>query len=299
MIMKKLFFLFLIGYTSIAFSQAGKSGLKFLNFSESRLVSLGESFVTTSINSSATVGNPSLLVFSNKSDIKIGIMKYIENIDNQFLFAKTELFDNFSIGFHIISTEVPDMEYRTQPGEAQSTFSSQDLSTGLSFAYKISDDIYAGMTAKYVFEKIFIEENDGIAFDLGGAYKPVKNLLIGLSINNIGKTSKMVNESTSLPTTISFGGNYLFEFPELNIGSLAIFEFHNNIIENKTHLSFGGEFMYNNQIFFRLGYISGYESKGLTTGMGLRYKFLNLDYSFVPFSLNFGSSNIITLGFEF
>ncbi|MBK7255107.1 MAG: hypothetical protein IPI04_14670 [Ignavibacteria bacterium] len=46
----------------------------------------------------------------------------------------------------------------------------------------------------------------------------------------------------------------------------------------------------------RLGYQTEYDNKGLTTGIGFKYKSINIDYAFVPYNSEFGSSNTFRWG---
>ena len=45
--------------------------------------------------------------------------------------------------------------------------------------------------------------------------------------------------------------------------------------------------------------MSGYESKGLTTGLGLKWEGLNFDYAFTPYSYELGSAHTISLMYSF
>lgn len=297
--MKKIFFIFLYFLPIFVYSQGGKSGLKFLLSYDSRLTSLGESFTTNSEGASAILGNPSGLLTKGKTNLELGIKQYIQNVSTQFLLAQTNINENMAIGFHILNTGVPDIEIRTRPGGPEGYFSSQDLSTGLSFAYLLLSDLKVGITAKYLYEKIFIDENSGFGIDFGANYKVSNEINLGCSFNNLGKMSKLKYNSTTLPATISIGSSYILHIPEINSKSIFILDIHDNIFDDMLHMSIGAEINYGDLISLRLGYITGYETKDFTAGIGIKYKFLNLDYSYVPFSMSFGDSHTITLGFEF
>lgn len=65
------------------------------------------------------------------------------------------------------------------------------------------------------------------------------------------------------------------------------------------HINSGGELGYKEIVFVRVGYQTAYENRGLTTGIGLKYKNFNVDYAYVPYSLDFGNSNTFSLGISF
>ena len=67
----------------------------------------------------------------------------------------------------------------------------------------------------------------------------------------------------------------------------------------KMHVNLGGEAGYKDFIFLRAGYQSGFENKNISTGIGLKYKGICLDYAFVPHSSSFGISNSLSIGFSF
>ena len=68
------------------------------------------------------------------------------------------------------------------------------------------------------------------------------------------------------------------------------------------HIHFGGEYFYNNIIALRFGYMTGYEAKGITAGLGIFWEGLNFDYAFLPYSFssyNLGSAHTISLMYSF
>ena len=65
------------------------------------------------------------------------------------------------------------------------------------------------------------------------------------------------------------------------------------------HINSGGEVSYKDLLFVRLGYQTAYDNKGITTGVGFKYKSIMMDYAFIPYSDSFGTSSTISLGFNF
>jgi hypothetical protein len=57
--------------------------------------------------------------------------------------------------------------------------------------------------------------------------------------------------------------------------------------------------MYDHALALRLGYETGYESRGFTAGLGFCYSIVQLDYAYVPFSLGLGEAHIFSMGFQF
>lgn len=66
----------------------------------------------------------------------------------------------------------------------------RNLSTGISFGYKVTPNFSLGVTGKYLYEKIYVDEASGLAFDFGTNYwKGLWNL--ALVISNVGSMSEL------------------------------------------------------------------------------------------------------------
>lgn len=294
--MRIKYILVMLLITAELYSQGGNSGLKFLTTTESRLTSMGETTVINSAGASATLGNPAGLNLTNPSELQIGVMKLIQDINSQYLLLKLKSSGSFTYGFHLLNYKVSDIEIRDIPGESQGTFSSQYLSTGLSAAYQADSKLSIGATAKFLYEKIYVEEASGYAFDLGGYYRFNENLHFGASITNIGNMSNLAMEKTKLPLTAGIGASYRFGLSVMH--NIAAFEIKDNLEDKKMHLAFAIESQYNDLVFARVGYMTGYDSKNISMGLGVQFWDMVLNYSFVPYSYNLGDHHSISLSFN-
>jgi hypothetical protein len=293
--MKIKYLLILFCIATELYSQGGNSGLKFLTTTESRISSLGESTIINSFGASSTLGNPSALNLSNSSEVQIGVIKSIQDINSQYLLLKLKTSDKLSFGFHILNYKISDIEIRDIPGESQGTFNSQYLSSGISGAYQIAEKINVGITAKLIYEKIYIEEATGFGLDIGGFYQFSDNLHFGAVISNIGSMNKLAEESTELPLTGGLGASYKFDISVLS--NMSSIEVKNNFEDKKTHLSVALDSKYNDLLSIRFGYMTGYDSKAFTAGMGIKFSDLNLNYCFIPYSNNLGDLHSISLNY--
>jgi hypothetical protein len=104
-------------------------------------------------------------------------------------------------------------------------------------------------------------------------------------------------ETTKLPTALRFGASYVYRKDYLSLtGAADAFK----VIDGGIfHGHFGAEGGYKDFIFLRAGYMTGYDNKGFTAGLGLKYKTLTLDYALQPFTDGFSSGNSLSLGFNF
>ncbi len=285
----------------VIFSQndgAANTGLAFLKLGvTSRAVSLGEAVVSNTMDASATHYNPAALFNGSKVNLLFMHNEQVLGVRTEYLAAKVKM-DKLAFGLSLNNTSVDDIEVREIPGKPLETFTAQNFAFGLSAAYKVNETIQFGVTGKFLFEKIFVDNASGFAVDLGGLYAYDK-LSVGLALFNLGSMSNLRNESTKLPSGIRGGGSYLIDLTKLNANLRVNLEGYKVLDGGVFHANTGAEFLYKDFLALRVGYQSGYENKSITSGIGVLYKAFNLDYAFVPYKYSMGSSHTITIGANF
>jgi hypothetical protein len=292
---------FLLVFANSVFSQndgAGNTGLSFLKLGiTSRSISLGEAVVSSSEDASATHYNPASLFLGSNVNLLFMHNEQISGIRSEYLAAKIKM-NKLAFGLSLYNTSVSDIEIREVPGEPLGEFTAQNFALGISSAYKINDMLQVGLTAKFLYEKIYIDNASGFAFDFGGFYT-IDRLSLGAVISNVGSMNKLRDEATKLPSSLRFGGSYIFDIDKLN-GKLRIAADGFKVLNGGIfHANTGAEFIYKDFLSLRVGYQSGYENKNFTTGIGIKYRAISLDYAFVPYRYSLGSSHTITLATSF
>ena len=276
---------------------AGNTGLSFLKLGVgAESIAMGEAFASLSDDASAVVYNPARLSFGDKTNVMAMHNSSVQDLTNDFVAAKFSLGTKLSLGVGLLRSGVNDIEIRTIPGESQGTFNSDNLSLGISLAYLVNPTLSIGMTSKFLYEKIYVDDASGVGFDVGANY--VKdNLSLAFVIANFGEINELKDEATKLPTSLRLGGGYKFGKNDLKyrIG----LEGFKVLDGGSFHIHSGGEVGYKDFLFVRAGYQSGYENKGITTGIGFKYKGIKLDYAFIPYTNEFGNSNTFSLGISF
>jgi hypothetical protein len=288
---------------SSAMSQAGGSGLSFLKLGISgRGVSMGDAMAATVKGAAATHYNPSGILSIEGPTTQIVLMhrEWIQDVRTEFFGASTMLDDVSGLGLSINTATVADIQIRTRPGTAEGTFASRDLSIGLTYARVLSEDLSIGITAKYLFEKIFLDQANGFAFDLGAQYKTsIDRLNVGLSLSNLGSMNEMANEKTTLPSSLRVGPAYAIEIEdissELTLASDMLYIFP----EKRSYVGVGGELMFNKTLAARVGYQFGSNGRGLSAGIGVSYGVFTFDYGFVPMTSSLGSGHTFSLALSF
>jgi hypothetical protein len=293
-----LLFVFCAGTAYAQNDGAGNTGLSFLKMGiTSRAISLGEAVVSSSDDASATHYNPASLLLGSRTNILFMHNEQILGIRSEYLAAKVKL-EKLAFGLSIYNTSISDIEVREIPGEPLDKFTAQNFALGISAAYKINEMLHVGVTTKFLYEKIYIDNASGFAVDFGGYYS-IERLSIGAVIANLGSMSKLRSESSTLPSSLRLGGSYLIDIDKLN-GALRVGADGFKVFDGgKFHINGGAEFIYKEFLSIRAGYQTGYENKNFTTGLGIKYKAMSLDYAFVPYMYSLGSSHTVTLAASF
>lgn len=298
--MKKVFAIILI-LTSVSFAQsAGKSGLAFLkNGFGARNIAMGDLGVTSAKDVTALNYNPALLTNYKSAQVSVTHNEWINDVKSEMIGASFKMFDlPFALGLN--TTSVSDIEIRTRPGEAESTFNAHYFFGSLSTAFHIVDDLSFGLTFKYLYEGLFTDASTGYGFDFGLSYKTsIEGLNFGGAVRNLGSMNELRTEATKLPVDLRFGGEYNFNVQDINSDITVLSGFQKYLDTEDTHIHFGAEILYDRLIAVRAGFMTGYEAKGLTAGLGVIWNSVNFDYAFTAFDYGLGSTHTISVAYSF
>ncbi|MBU1100444.1 MAG: PorV/PorQ family protein [Bacteroidetes bacterium] len=298
--MKKNFVYIVLLLTSITFGQnAEKSGMTFLKIGfGARNIAMGDLGVVTADNSTAGFYNPALLT-KDSYDVSFTHTNLMEDVSSEMIGVTFTAFGlPFAIGLN--TTSVSDIEVRTKPGEVEATFDANYFYGSLSTALEITDDFSAGVTIKYLYENLFSDEATGLGADFGIYYKGLmSDLDLGASINNVGSMNQLRSEETTLPSSFNVGASYILLGNGSKIESTIAAGYKRFLEAETSHVQVGGEFSYDRIIALRVGYVSGFESKDLSYGIGLKWGSFGFDYTFIPVEYGLGNSNFITITYSF
>ncbi|HWA06929.1 MAG TPA: PorV/PorQ family protein [Ignavibacteria bacterium] len=295
------YIILLITIVTVSKSQndgAGNTGLAFLKLGiTSRSIAMGEAVVGNTFDASATHYNPAALFVGSNVNMVFMHNEQVLGVRTEFLAGKVK-FNKLAIGFSLNNTSVDKIQIREIPGESLGEFTAQNFAMGVSMGYKVNENLSVGLTGKFLFEKIYVDNASGVALDLGGLYIKDK-LTVGASITNLGSMSDLRNEATKLPSAIRFGGSYYVDLVGITSRLIIAADGYKVMDGGKFHANTGAELLYKDFLALRVGYQSGYENKSIAAGIGLKYKAFALDYAFVPYKYSLGSSHTITLGTNF
>jgi len=298
--LKRVLFISVL-FSGLMFCQsAGNSGMSILKLGVGgRNVALGDIGSVMATDASAAFYNPAAIVSNTNSEVMFMHNEWIQDVRSEVAGAKCE-FLGIPLAALVNVTTVSDIEVRTKPGEALTTFNANYFYGGISSGFSIMEGLDLGATVKFLYEGIYSNNASGSAFDFGVRYKTsVKGLSVSSVIKNLGSMTVLGSEKTKLPSDFRLGAgyNYVLENSDFQINAGA--EFQKYLPTDDSHINVGGEVIYNNIIALRCGYQSGYESKSFSGGLGVIWGALSFDYAFSPFSYQLGTGNTISLNFRF
>ncbi|MCX8057402.1 MAG: PorV/PorQ family protein [Ignavibacteria bacterium] len=311
------------------YSNLGTAGAQFLQIPVgARNTALGSAVVGMTDDASSVFWNPAGLANINSTSLHFTFFNWFKFFDvNAFAVAKN-FGDLGTLGASILVLNMDKMEITTElePNGTGRYFDAQDMAVGLSYARNLTDRFRFGITAKYIYQRIWNETASGVAFDIGTQYTlDFKNLTIAMSMTNFGPDLNMSGEDLNvvhdrnqtfplnrlaparlrtddypLPLHFQVGiamDLFRSEFVKSKIGIDAS---HPN--DNKERVHIGTELTFFDLLSLRGGYKYNYDDENFTFGGGVKTVFadykLSFDYSFSAFKI-LPNVHRISLNLEF
>lgn len=284
-------------------AQAGKSGLSFLKLGVSgRSLSMGDAMAATVAGAAATFYNPSgvLQTGEHSAAILLTHKEWVQDYRSQFLGASFRLDEESAIGISVNTATVSDILIHTRPGPPEGTFTSRDFVAGVSYARSFSEDLKVGVTAKFLFEKIFVDDAHGFAVDIGAQYATsIDNLHVGAMLANLGSMNVLRNEATKLPSLLRLGPAYVVDLEDATSRVTVASDYVYIFPEKRSYINLGGEWLFDGVVAARTGYQLGSDARGISAGAGVRHGIFRVDYAFAPLSESLGNGHTFSLEIEF
>lgn len=309
----------------------GQVGFRFLeNPVSAEAIGRGGMGLITIYNANTVFWNPAGLGWiPGKYDVSLNYTKGIADIDHNAIAAA------FQIGrFGVIGLDVLMMNYGDFYGTRRAnndqgfvdtgTFSPQAYAIGLSFSQKVSDRFSYGVRIKYARQDLGsawigvagidvddpaleIEEKSYAlaepSVDIGAIYDFLYHKIrFGAVIQNFSREIKYEDEKFPLPFAVSFGITVdpLSFFSPFEDGSPFLLGFETRHPRDfKEKFKVGAEYVYDNMLIIRSGYMGNYDERGLTMGFGFTRSYMNskfrLDYAYEDFGI-FDAAHTFSFG---
>lgn len=323
-------------YLPAQIEKKAQVGFRFLeNPVSAEVVGRGQVGITTTYNSNGIFWNPALLgLIQSNYDVSLNHTTGIADINYNALAGTVKLGNAGVLGFSLLAMDYGDFYGTVRGGSSMGytetgTFSPTAFSAGIAFSQAISDKFSYGVHLKYVYQDLgdaYIATSGSVdsglvldkrkysssnltlpfAIDVGAFYDFQYNgIKFGASLQNISKEFRYENEKFPMPFSVNFG---------LTVEPLGFFDIHDKdhnlmVCAESRHprdfgekTKFGAEYKYMDMFIARVGYMTNYDGRDITAGLGVRYNLsgvpLRIDYAYEPWDI-FGAVHFLSLGISY
>jgi hypothetical protein len=288
--------------------KSGTSSLRFLTLAAgARALGMGEAFSTRSDGVVSPFWNPAALSGAPAAKISFSHTQWFQDITAEFFSSAVRAKDNV-FGLSLSLGKVPGIEKREGPSvEPLALVDAHDFILSFSYARNLSENYGAGLSVKWIYEKIDISSASGWGFDVGAVMTPfhgsrsalLRNLTFGAAILDFGSEIKFKKEGYFLPTRYKAGISYSAQMERLQGAVIVAFDLVKPRDDDvKAHI--GAEYGFKENFRLRLGYQLGYEKeRDISFGLGTRLGKYAIDYAFLPYQSDLGDVHCVSLDIEF
>ncbi len=300
----RLLCILLLVFFCVRGSGAQDTGLTFLRIGVNASASaMGDAQVAATNDAFSTYWNPAGLATASR-DLGISHRLWIGDVRAYDVAARLQAGRRGAWGLAVTATDSGDLEAREIAGDPSGTFSAQFMSIGASYA-RVLGLLRAGVTVKYLRERIYDAGASGYAVDVGVQLDlPRRLVTLGAALRNAGQMSELQGAATTLPRTIAAGAA-LHPFRIVaNWDGASLLDLE--VTAEVSHLTPGSITRIHSGVgvtvldlaTVRAGHISNDELRTFTFGLGLYWERLVFDYAYVPFATGFeGPGHVLSLAY--
>ena len=193
--MKRLNIGIAVAALSLGIAQAqnpnlGTSGAQFLKIPVgARATALGGAFTSVGNDAGSIFWNPSGIVGVANGEFCVSHTEWWagSRLNHAAFVRSFGEVGTFGLSFTSLSMDKIEVTTEDQPEGTGQTYDAQDLMIGITYARTLIQDFSAGITVKYVHQRIWNETASGPAVDIGTQYHiGYRDLTLGMSITNFG-----------------------------------------------------------------------------------------------------------------
>ncbi len=249
--------------------------------------------------------NPALIVW-NPSQIQFFHYSCFASTRLQGFCVNRKIFEKASFSISLLHFGGGKIELRDEivSENPKGYYDFHDIVIGIGGAGKISSDASWGINLKYYFEKIWRYEGNGVGFDAGIKFKPFKFLDAGFSISNFGTTIRVKNDLYNLPTLARLGISLSYKIKGYKIifSSSLDYRFYSKgvLVEDRTvpdPLKVGNGIELNYKFISLRAGIKLADNNYYAVGIGIKEKWISIDYSYSLYQFSIGGIHRIDLTF--
>ena len=272
-------------------NRSGTVSEQFLKFGTSaRAIAMGGAQVAIAEGTSSIAYNPAGMLAVNNVGFAASYTSWFADINHEFVGVVKNIPGVGAIGASVVVLSTDDMIETTTayPEGTGRTFRASDYAFSIAFGRQVTDQFRVGINGKIIKSYLFNDElgTSTFAFDIGTLYDvQILHSHIGVSLTNIGKDVKFINETYSLPTALRFGV-LLDIMKEENTQVISTLQI-TRLNDADEQYNFGAEWVVNNMFALRGGWKFAYDQENITGGFGVKLNSLGLnstlDYGFNNF----------------
>lgn len=297
-------------------SNLGSSGAKFLSIPVgARAAGMGGAVIGTADDASAVFWNPAGIARLTGTALHFSSLDLYGQFGMSAASVVQNLGDAGTIAASYTSLTMKKTEITTelQPEGTGRFFDAQDIAIGLTYSRALSTEFSAGLTVKYVNQRIWNEVAEGVAFDFGTQYKVnFQNLVIAMSMSNFGGDIRFDGEdlnitylqnkdypvsrlapgrlqTSGVPLPLIFQVGVAMDLERNELFSIRgeIDATHPNDADERVNV--GTEIGFLDRLYLRSGYRFNYDDEGFTLGGGFTAQIgesiVRFDYAYAQFDL--------------
>lgn len=247
-------------------SEGGTTALPFLSLQQgARPTGMAGAFTALADDINALWWNPAGMARSKMTEVAVSHTAFVEDVTTEY-FAVSRPVPALKggLGGSLTYMTVPGIEGFDANGVSAGQLTANSYAASLGYAaFLVPGQLSMGVAGKYVGQTLTTEKGTGMAVDFGLQGRQDK-LSAGVSVQNVGPSFKIGNDSTPLPTTVRAGVGY-----EPNSRVLAAFDF-SKARDGGVLPHLGGEVKLTQNFQLRAGW---QRQENLGSGAGLSFGF--------------------------
>ena len=278
---------------------AANAGLALMKIEQgARPVGMGAAFVSITDEPNATYFNPATAITFRQFQGSFSHTEHWERIQLEAFQFAGRVSDRWAFHGAIRYASIDDLEGRIDvpTDDPLFKFNSHDIAFKAGLAWQLTDRVAIGAAGGWFLEEIEGFRGSSFNVDVGVVAQLNEALAVGASAVNVGsdfnltKTGQVGSRDIELPTTYRFGGSYRID---AYMAALDIV-----YLDDDFHAHVGAEAQIHELFQLRAGYMVNYDTKNLSAGASFTKREISVDYAFVPFTDNLGTSHQFSVSFR-
>ncbi len=287
----------LLTFCMILLADSEEAGMAFLKMPVSADAGATMSVFSSNSGSPLALFENPLGIQTDKSKLSFSHSFWFADVNNDlFGFSLPLKRGTISSGLNFV--RIPEIEVRNTPTENPlATIEGQYFSGSVGYCLDIVSKFSVGVSAKYLYEKLYTESAHGTAFDFGIKWQAPSSLDVSFLLKNVGFMGELEQTNTKLPTTFQIGIIRPEIFVEGPLNASVGLNFGSNLITGKTEACVGAEASIKDILSIRAGYKQAGNINNKSLGFGLNIKKIKLDYAILFLSEGLNYPHIFTINY--